>query len=289
MTGGLGDWFGTTVVETGRLPLFCLFAGMLAGFAFIRFSTRMIRAQVSWWPGNIEFPGAPAERDGPERDGPEQGTAGRNGGGLHVHHVVFGVVMMVAGGITGFALPADADSGWRAAMGALFGIGTALVLDEFALILRLRDVYWSKEGRDSVVAVFAALSVIGLLLIGERPVVVRDLGEAVGQGTPGEWAVDIGLSLFNLFLVAVTMLKGKYLSGFAGLFFPVVLLVTAVRLARPQAPWARRRYRRGPGGEPGRKLARAVRREERWHGPLARARVRAMDVVAGRHDDAATG
>ncbi|SFC25807.1 hypothetical protein [Streptomyces aidingensis] len=278
-SAGPGEWFDQTVVETGRLPLFCLFAGMLAGFAFIRFSTRMIRAGVSWWPGNIEFSGS--GRDPAPEDAPPEG--------LHIHHVVFGVLLMVIAGVTGFALPVQTESGWRAATAALFGIGTALVLDEFALILRLRDVYWAKEGRDSVVAVFAALAVIGLLLLGERPVVVRDLGQAVGEGTPWEWALDIGLSLFNLALVAVTMLKGKYVSGFVGLFFPVVLLVTAVRLARPRAPWARRRYHRGPGGEPGRKLRRALRREERWHGPLARARVRAMDFVAGRHDGAATG
>ena len=43
------------------------------------------------------------------------------------------------------------------------------MLDEFALILHLRDVYWPEEGRTSVDAVFVAIAVTGLLLLGLRP------------------------------------------------------------------------------------------------------------------------
>jgi len=74
-------WFQRTIVESGRLPLFCLFSGMLLAFGFIRFSVRMIRAQVKWWPGNV------------------------TPGGMHIHHVVFGVVFIMIGGVFGFALP----------------------------------------------------------------------------------------------------------------------------------------------------------------------------------------
>jgi len=253
----MGEWFRHTIVETGRLPLFCFFTGMIVGFAFIRFSTRMIRARVRWWPGNV----AP--------------------GGLHIHHVVFGVVMMLLGGTVGFGIPADLP-GWRAAAAALFGVGSALVLDEFALILRLRDVYWSQEGRLSVVAVFTALAVLGLLLIGVRPAVMDDFVDAVSEGGT-EWLVGSALAALNFGLVAVTLLKGKFWTGFLGLFFPVLLLVSAVRLSRPNAPWARWRYRR-PGGRAARKLDRAVRRERRVHQPLIRAQDRLLDLVGGRPD-----
>ena len=60
----MGDWFRENILDTGRLPLFCFFAAFVLTFVFIRFSVRMIRAEVSWWPGNI------------------------TPGGLHIHHIV---------------------------------------------------------------------------------------------------------------------------------------------------------------------------------------------------------
>lgn len=259
----MGEWFRHTVVDTGRLPLFCFFTAMIVGFAFIRFSTRMIRAGVSWWPGNV------------------------TPGGMHIHHVVFGVVMMLLGGVVGFAVPDDLP-GWRAAAAALFGVGSALVLDEFALILRLRDVYWSQEGRLSVEAVFVALAMIGLLLIGERPVFVSDFVEAAGEGGVERWALGFALAAFNAVLAGVTLFKGKFWTGFFGLFFPILLLVSAVRLSRPNAPWARWRYHR-PGVRPSRKLERANRRERRVREPLARLADRLSDLIAGRPDPGDTG
>src|SRR3954469_10204878 len=57
-----------------------LLACMLLSFGFIRFSTRMIRAQVSWWPGNV------------------------SPGGLHIHHLVFGIVLVLFSGFVSFAV-----------------------------------------------------------------------------------------------------------------------------------------------------------------------------------------
>ena len=54
-----------------------LLGAMLLSFGFIRFSTRMIRAEVSWWPGNV------------------------TPGGLHIHHLVFGIVLMMLAGFLG--------------------------------------------------------------------------------------------------------------------------------------------------------------------------------------------
>src|ERR1700749_2254163 len=50
----VGEWFHRTIVESGRLPLFCAFVAVLVAFLFIRLSVRMIRAQVKWWPGNVQ-------------------------------------------------------------------------------------------------------------------------------------------------------------------------------------------------------------------------------------------
>ena len=71
------------------------------------------------------------------------------------------VTLAVDGGVPEFTVAA-----------IIFGIGAALVLDEFALILHLSDVYWSEDGRTSVDAVFAAVAVAGLLILGLQPAVV---------------------------------------------------------------------------------------------------------------------
>ena len=143
----MSSWFSTNIVQTGRLPLFCFFCAFVAGFGFIRLSVRLIRAQVRWWPGNV------------------------TPGDLHVHHMVFGVVFMLIGGVTPMVAPGGSLN-WRSGAAALFGLGAALVLDEFALILHLRDVYWTSDGRLSVDAVFVAVGVTVLLLLGIVPSVI---------------------------------------------------------------------------------------------------------------------
>ena len=69
---------------------------------------------------------------------------------------------------------------WRAICAAFFGLGTALVLDEFALILHLDDVYWAEEGRLSVDAVAIATGISGLLLLGGVPL-LDDLTSFEGE------------------------------------------------------------------------------------------------------------
>jgi len=255
----VGEWFHRTVVDTGRLSLFCFFAGMIVGFAFIRFSVRMIRAQVKWWPGNV------------------------SSGGTHIHHVVFGVVFMLIGGVAGLVIPSDVRS-WTAAMATLFGIGSALVLDEFALILNLEDVYWAERGRASVDAVFVAVAVTGLLLLGLRPVGVEDLQQAISSGGgPVAWVAASVALLINLGLAAITLLKGKIWTGLVGLFVPLLLFIGAVRLGRPHSPWARWRYQR-PGRRAEHKMAKATWREERIRRPLVGGKVRLQELIAGRPD-----
>jgi len=248
-------WFEAQIVHTGRLPLFCFFVAFVVSFGFIRLSARLIRARVRWWPGNVIA------------------------GAVHVHHMVFGVVFMCIGGVAELAAPLGSVA-WRAGAGALFGLGTALVLDEFALILHLRDVYWSNEGRLSIDAVFVAAGVTALLLIGVSPVGVGNVaGYRSLPGSPGAVATLI-LAVMSLFvLTVITLLKGKIWTGLFGLFVPPLFIVGAARLARPGSPWARWRYRDRPG-----KLARASRREERLRLPVINAKIRVQDLLTGPHD-----
>ena len=231
----------TEAENTGRRQLFLLLGGLLGAFLFIRFSTRMIRRGSSWWPGNVEP------------------------GGMHIHHVVFGQAMMLIGGIGAFAVrggPLAHD-----VLAVVFGVGSGLVLDEFALVLHLEDVYWREEGRRSVDAVILALSVIGLLLVGEAP-----LGGYVGGTSYGSYLVAAALLGF----VVLCLLKGKVWTGLLGVMLPVLAVVGALRLARPNSPWARWRYASRP-----RRMARAERREEGFRRRMVAAKTAAMDAVAG--------
>lgn len=257
-------WFARYIVETGRLPLFVFFVSLIAGFICIRISVRMIRAKVRWWPGfNIRA------------------------GGMHIHHVVLGIALMLGGGVA--AIVAKGSGGgatWVDTIAAgVFGLGSALVLDEFALILHLRDVYWSEEGRLSVEAVFVAIAVTGLLLLGLRPATLGDdlIVDRLAPSPAAGHALVIGYVLVNLVLSTVTLLKGKIWTGLAGLFLPLLLLIGAIRLAVPNSPWARWRY---PAGS--RTLARAMRRDTKLHRPVRSIRVWFQDLVAGRPEQPVT-
>jgi hypothetical protein len=242
------DLYVTYIVEPGKQALFLLLVAFILTFLFIRLSVRMIRAEVSWWPGNI------------------------SSGNVHVHHVVFGTVAMFVAGLLAFA-PAGWESPWWEILGALFGIGAALVLDEFALILHLEDVYWAEQGRTSVDAVVLAAAVIGLLTLGVLPFGVESVGT---EKTAGRWAFVITIVLGGL-LVGIALLKGRVFLGVLGLLVPVLALVGAMRLATPTSPWARWRY--PPGSRKITKaVARAHRREVRWR----QLKFRIFDAVAGR-------
>ncbi|MFI6791054.1 hypothetical protein ACIBG4_27365 [Nonomuraea sp. NPDC050383] len=240
----MGNWFQQSIIATGRLPLFCYFVALIVSFIATRINVRLIRAKVGWF-----------------RD--------VNVGEMHIHHVVFGVVLMLVGGVSGLIVSSASQVGYAAAA-SIFGIGSALVLDEFALILHLHDVYWEEEGRTSVDAVFVAVAVAGLLLTGLRPL-------TWDYGTPVNPAL---LIVANLALAVVTLLKGKIWTGLVGLFVPVLLVVGAVRLARPGSPWAHWFFaRRSP-----RKMAKAVHREERWRRPAITAKIAFQEFLSGRHD-----
>lgn len=89
-------------------------------------------------------------------------------GGTHVHHLVWGILLLLAVGylwLVQFGTGIGFSGRWASRLTALlYGLASALTLDEFALWLRLEDVYWAREGRASIDAVilFAALLSVGL-------------------------------------------------------------------------------------------------------------------------------
>ncbi len=155
-------------------------------------------------------------------------------GGVHVHHVVYGIFLMLGAGTLQFAF--EPDEPWVLVLAVLFACGAALTLDEFALWLYLRDVYWTQEGRRSVDAVVVAAALGGLLLLGANPFGV--------ESDEGELGIALTIAV-TLALTIMTILKGKPLMGLIGLLFPLVSLVGAIRLAKPTSPWARRFYPEG--------------------------------------------
>ena len=223
--------------------------GLLATFLFVRINTRLIRANVSWWFHDIE-----------------------SEGGTHVHHMVIGVVLMVTVGITLIALsPEDLLA---QVLALLFGVGVALTLDEFALILNLQDVYWRKEGRLSVDAVVIVVCAAALFVLGMNP--FGDLGDPGLSGDVFRLAVVFWVVVV-IVPVVLCLFKGKIWTGVIGLFVPLVAIVGAIRLARPKSPWARRRYAKHP-----KKLAKAQRREARLDAHTIAWRDAFFDLIAGK-------
>jgi lysyl-tRNA synthetase class 2 len=237
-------WMGET-----RAAMAGFLVGLLATFLFVRINTRLIRAKVSWWFHDIE-----------------------SEGGTHVHHMVIGVILMVTVGITLIALAPDELLAQVLAL--LFGVGVALTLDEFALILNLQDVYWRKEGRLSVDAVIIVVCVASLFVLGLNP-----FGDLEQPGLDGD-VFRMALALWFVVVivpVVLCLLKGKIWTGAIGLFVPFVAIVGVVRLARLNSPWARRRYKDRP-----KKLARVQRREARLDARWIAWRDAFFDLIAGK-------
>lgn len=89
-------------------------------------------------------------------------------GGRHIHHLVWGILLLL---LVGYLWLVQCDSGDRAPArwigrltSMLYGVAAALTLDEFALWLNLRDVYWAREGRESyeALALFGGLLSVGI-------------------------------------------------------------------------------------------------------------------------------
>lgn len=206
--------------QPGREAAFLALAGFVLSFFFIRTSTRMIRAEVSWWPGNIETEG-----------------------GLHLHHLAFGIALMLLGGFVAIALQTP-ESPWFQIAVVGFGVGAGLTFDEFALWVHLEDVYWSEQGRISLDAIVLVVAFMALVAAGSKPFGL--------EGGESSWIVAV-IILLDVVLAVFCFLKGRIALGVISVFIPFLGFWGACRLGKPTSPWARRRYT-------GRKLVRAEAR-----------------------------
>ncbi len=165
--------------------------------------------------------------------------------GVHVHHMVPGILLLLGSGF--LAIAVDPELPWWLwwLLPSAFGVGAALTLDEFALWIHLRDVYWTQEGRRSVDACVIAAAVLAIVALG-LPFWINVVDEAA----PGGFSAIISYHSLSLLAAVLSLLRGKWVSAAISLVFWPVGMVAAVRLARPRSLWAQRCY--GPD-----KMARA--------------------------------
>ncbi len=106
-------------------------------------------------------------------------------GGMHLHHLVWGILLLLFVGylwLVQFGTGGTSEPRWRSRATALaYGAAAALTLDEFALWLRLQDVYWAREGRASVDAVILFGALLSIGLVGRRffVAILREMGRLV--------------------------------------------------------------------------------------------------------------
>jgi hypothetical protein len=239
------DFWNDQLVEHDRQALFMVLVGFLLSFVSIRISTRLMRSpKVPWWPGSIV-----------------------SDSGVHLHHLVFGIVTMMAAGAGGFA--ALGQSPWFEVFALAFGVGVGLTIDEFALWVHLDDVYWAEEGRRSIDATVIAALLITIIMFGVRPF-------EIGTDSVATVIVSLVAAGMTFGITVICFLKGRILHGVVGFFFLPVGIYGASRLGKPDSAWAKRRYgSRRPGKQVlAEKRFRPDRRTERF-------KEKFRDVVGG--------
>jgi hypothetical protein len=188
----------------GKELHFLVLIAFVCSFAFIRTSAHMIRAQVSWWPGNVATKS-----------------------GTHVHHLVWGILLLLSMGYIGIAT--DLGSPWLELVAIAFGIGMGLTMDEFALWLNLEDVYWQQKGRQSIDAVIVTTSLLIIALLGLQFWI--DVWDAalvtLGFDRGNAW-IAIPIQVAGVALAFVCFRRGRKFAGLFGLFVPLVALLGVV-------------------------------------------------------------
>ena len=142
-------------LDLSRRVALRVLAAFLVSFAVLRAVTAIIHFQL--------FP------HGPFRDVVTQS-------GLHVHHLFWGILLLM---VTGLVALASRSPTWHLRIAVVFGIALALTLDEFALWLRLADVYWSPEGIESLKAAAVAAAILAAYGYGQ-PAWLAIVREAIG-------------------------------------------------------------------------------------------------------------
>ncbi len=243
------DFWNNQILADEKQGLFLVLVGFILSFAFIRMSTRLMRSpRVPWWPGSVV-----------------------SDSGVHLHHLVFGIVTMMIAGTLGIA--ALGESPYAEIFAFLFGVGAGLTIDEFALWVYLDDVYWAEEGRASIDATVIAAAGMMLILLGFSPF-------SFETGSFEETVISILGAAFVFGLVAACFAKQRVLHGTIGFFvFPIALYGT-LRLGKPDSPWARRRYGKRNPTKQTRAEARfpADRRTERFKNAF-------RDIIGGKPNE----
>jgi hypothetical protein len=131
---------GYVAAPRSETVLFNLLAGFLGSFATVRLSTWGIRDH--WGPfRNV------------------------NVRGRHIHHFVPGILIAFAAGTT--ALLTDDDE-LEQRLAIPMGVGIGLTFDEAALLLDLRDVYWTREGLLSIQLSLGATAILSIAILTQR-------------------------------------------------------------------------------------------------------------------------
>ena len=141
--GRVGDLYREHFDDPRRERLFLSSVSFFTTFATVRGITHAIRRGV-----------------GPFRN--------MSVGGHHLHHLVFGILGLLGSGYLWLVQEQmgrrGEDDALERATAVIYGAAAAITLDEFALWLNLEDVYWARQGRESVDAVvlFGAILSMGL-------------------------------------------------------------------------------------------------------------------------------
>jgi len=156
---------GYAAASRSETVLFNLLAGFLSSFAFVRLSTWGIRDH--WGPfRNVRL------------------------GGRHIHHFVPGILIAFASGTA--ALLTD-DESLEERLAATTGVGMGLTFDEAALLLDLRDVYWTREGLLSVQLSLGATAILSIAILTLRMLRRGERREEAAGHIPPAYALGGGL------------------------------------------------------------------------------------------------
>ena len=150
---------GYKTTPRSETVLFNLLSGFLGAFGFVRLSTYGIRG--GWWP-----------------------LSNTSVGGRHIHHFVPGILLSFGSGT--IALLSDNDL-LEDRLAVPMGIGMGLTFDEAALLLDLRDVYWTREGLLSVQVSLGLTAILGAAILGMRMLQRGEARQEAAGAIPLNW------------------------------------------------------------------------------------------------------
>lgn len=228
------------IYSSGREPAFFMLAAFIVTYLITRGYTRMAK-RTGWGSAHV--------------------------GGVHAHHLVFGLIIAFTAGSLMFALLPE-QGPLLILLAIAFGCGVSLVLDEFALIFHLKDVYWEEEGRKSIDAVVLGAAFSAIFLMHRAP---------FGISSEEGGVLLFATILINTVIVLIAALKGKIFLALFGIFIPTVSLIGAIRLAEPDSIWARKFYKNKP-----RKLKRSRDRYAKYDRIWRKRKEYIWDLIGGK-------